>query len=60
GTGRGTEEDQMKRLLTLMVLGLFSAGMMTGCNTMAGAGKDMQGAGDKVEKTADKCSDGKC
>ncbi|WP_407465348.1 entericidin A/B family lipoprotein [Xanthomonas campestris pv. raphani] len=50
----------MKRLLTLMVLGLFSAGMMTGCNTMAGAGKDMQGAGDKVEKTADKCSDGKC
>ncbi|MDX6081432.1 entericidin A/B family lipoprotein [Xanthomonas campestris pv. incanae] len=50
----------MKRLLTLMVLGLFSAGMMTGCNTMAGAGKDMQGAGDKVEKTADKCSDSKC
>ncbi|MCL1560407.1 entericidin A/B family lipoprotein [Xanthomonas nasturtii] len=50
----------MKRLLTLMALGLFSAGMMTGCNTMAGAGKDMQGVGDKVEKTADKCSDGKC
>lgn len=24
----------MKRLLTLMVLGLFSAGVMTGCNTV--------------------------
>ncbi|CAD0355669.1 entericidin A/B family lipoprotein [Xanthomonas hortorum pv. cynarae] len=50
----------MKRLLTLMVLGLFSAGVMTGCNTMAGAGKDMQGAGEKVEKKTDNCSDGKC
>ncbi len=43
----------MKRLLTLMVLGLFSAGVMTGCNTVAGAGKDLQGAGGKVEKTAE-------
>jgi len=50
----------MKRLLTLMVLGLFSVGIMTGCNTVAGAGKDMQRAGDKVEQTAEKCSEGKC
>ncbi|MFA0924434.1 entericidin A/B family lipoprotein [Xanthomonas fragariae] len=50
----------MKRLLTLMVLGLFSVGVMTGCNTVAGAGKDIQRAGSKVEKKADNCSDGKC
>ncbi len=50
----------MKRLLTLMVLGLFSVSIMTGCNTVAGAGKDMQRAGDKVEQTAEKCSEGKC
>ncbi|KLD77925.1 entericidin A/B family lipoprotein [Xanthomonas hyacinthi] len=50
----------MKRLLTLMLLTLFCAGMLTGCNTMAGAGKDMQEAGQKVEHKADDCSDGKC
>ena len=50
----------MKRLLTLMMLTLFCAGMLTGCNTMAGAGKDMQKAGQKVEHKADDCSDGKC
>ncbi len=50
----------MKRVLTLMMLGLFSAGLLSGCNTMAGAGKDMKGAGEKVENTADKCADGKC
>jgi predicted small secreted protein len=50
----------MKRLLTMLLFGLFSVGVMSGCNTMAGAGKDIKGAGQKVEKTADKCSDGKC
>ena len=50
----------MKRLMSLAMLALFSVGMLSGCNTVAGAGKDMQGAGEKVENTADKCSDGKC
>ena len=50
----------MKRLLTLMMLTLFCAGMLTGCNTMAGAGKDMQKAGEKEEDKAGDCSDGKC
>ncbi|MFC6840517.1 entericidin A/B family lipoprotein [Xanthomonas theicola] len=50
----------MKRLLTSMLLTLFCAGMLTGCNTMAGAGKDMQKAGEKVEDKAGDCSDGKC
>jgi len=39
---------------------MFSVGLLSGCNTVAGAGKDVQGAGEKVEKTANKCSDGKC
>ena len=50
----------MKRLMTLAMLGMFSVGLLSGCNTVAGAGKDVQGAGEKVEKTANKCSDGKC
>ncbi|MCW4456397.1 entericidin A/B family lipoprotein [Flavobacterium sp. MXW15] len=49
-----------KRVLILMMLGLFSAGMLSGCNTVAGAGKDMQKAGEKVEDKAEDCSDGRC
>ena len=50
----------MKRLLMLALVGAFSVGMLGGCNTMAGAGKDMQKAGEKVEDKAQDCKDGKC
>ncbi|MBD9535805.1 entericidin, EcnA/B family [Stenotrophomonas sp. ATCM1_4] len=50
----------MKRVLMLALLGMFSVGMLSGCNTVAGAGKDMQKAGEKVEDKAKDCSDGKC
>ncbi|MCC7633058.1 entericidin A/B family lipoprotein [Stenotrophomonas rhizophila] len=50
----------MKRVISLLLLGLFSTAMLSGCNTMAGAGKDMQKAGEKVEDKAGDCSDGKC
>jgi predicted small secreted protein len=41
-----------KRLVYLMVLALFSLNFLTACNTVAGAGKDIKGAGDKIEDTA--------
>jgi entericidin A len=50
----------MKRIIALTLLTLFSAGMLTGCNTMAGAGKDVQKAGEKVEDKAQDCKDGRC
>lgn len=50
----------MKRVLMLALLGMFSAGMLSACNTVAGAGKDMQKAGEKVEDKAKDCRDGKC
>lgn len=50
----------MKRVMILVMLGMFSAAMLSGCNTVAGAGKDLQGAGEKVEDKAHDCSDGKC
>ena len=50
----------MKRLLMFALVGAFSVGMLSGCNTMAGAGKDMQKAGEKVEDKAQDCKDGKC
>ena len=50
----------MKRLLALMVLSMFSISMLSGCNTMAGAGQDVQKVGEKVEDKAQDCKDGKC
>ncbi|MCC4621309.1 entericidin A/B family lipoprotein [Xanthomonas codiaei] len=44
----------MKRAIVLLVLSVFSVGMLSGCNTVAGAGKDVQGAGEKVEDAARK------
>jgi predicted small secreted protein len=50
----------MKRLMALLLLALFSAGFLSACNTVAGAGKDVQSAGEKVEDKAEDCKDGKC
>jgi len=50
----------MKRLITLMLLAMFSMGTLTACNTMAGAGKDIEKVGDKIEDKAEDCKDGKC
>ncbi len=50
----------MKRLMALLLLALFSMGFLSACNTMAGAGKDVQSAGEKVEDKAEDCKDGKC
>jgi predicted small secreted protein len=50
----------MKRLIAISILACFSFGMLTACNTMAGAGKDVQKAGEKVEQKAEDCKDGHC
>lgn len=50
----------MKRIIALTLLSLFSLSMLSACNTMAGAGKDVQKAGEKVEDKAEDCKDGKC
>ncbi len=44
----------MKRLVALMLLSVFSIAVLSGCNTVAGAGKDVQKAGEKVEDAAKK------
>lgn len=50
----------MKRLMTLLMLAMFCTGMLAGCNTMAGAGKDVQKAGEKIEDKAQDCKDAHC
>lgn len=43
----------MKRLIALMVLAMFSVAFLGACNTMKGAGQDVQKAGEKIEDKAD-------
>ncbi len=42
----------MKRLTALMLLAMFTVGTLTACNTMKGAGQDVQKVGEKVEESA--------
>lgn len=42
----------MKRLSCVLLLSLMSMALLAGCNTIAGAGKDVQKAGEKVEDAA--------
>ena len=50
----------MKRIASLLLLAAFSMSALTACNTVAGAGKDVQKVGEKVEEKAQDCKDGKC
>jgi predicted small secreted protein len=54
------KENSMKRLFALAILACFSTTTLTACNTMAGAGKDVQKAGQKVEQKAEDCKDAHC
>jgi predicted small secreted protein len=54
------KQSAMKRTFALMLLALFSMNMLAACNTVAGAGKDVQKAGEKVEDKAEDCKDSHC
>lgn len=43
----------MKRTISLALLALFSLNFLVACNTVKGAGKDVQKVGEKVEGAAD-------
>ncbi len=50
----------MKRLIALMLMAMFATASLAACNTMAGAGKDVQKVGQKVEQKAEDCKDAEC
>ena len=50
----------MKRMIAVVMLAMFSTAMLSACNTMAGAGKDVQKAGEKIADKAQDCKDGRC
>jgi len=52
--------SHMKRLIAVILLAMFSTTALTACNTMAGAGKDVQKVGEKVEQKAEDCKDAEC
>jgi entericidin A len=37
-----------------IIAAMLAIGVMAGCNTMAGAGKDVQSVGDSLENSAEK------
>jgi predicted small secreted protein len=41
----------MKKLIAVFAL-MFAAGVMAGCNTVAGAGKDIERGGEQLQDTA--------
>ncbi len=43
----------MKRNLAILLLALLATTMLGGCNTVEGAGKDMEKAGEEVQDAAD-------
>ena len=43
----------MKRTTALLLLALFTAGTLSACNTMKGAGQDVQKVGEKMEDGAE-------
>ena len=43
----------MKRITALLLLTLFSAGLLSACNTTKGFGQDLQKVGEKMEDAAE-------
>lgn len=54
------KRSALKRIAALLMLALFSSSVLTACNTMAGVGKDVEKAGDKIEDKAEDCKDANC
>jgi predicted small secreted protein len=44
----------MRRVVTNVFLGLVSAAVMSGCNTIEGIGRDVKKGGEVIEKASEK------
>ncbi|MBF8222936.1 entericidin A/B family lipoprotein [Halomonas sp. 328] len=43
----------MKRMLAALMLSLFMLSLLSGCNTMRGAGEDIQKGGEAIQRQAE-------
>lgn len=47
----------LKRISATAFLSLFFAGLLVGCNTMEGAGEDLERGGEKIQEKANDAKD---
>jgi len=43
----------MKRTVSILLLSLFSLSLLSGCNTVRGAGEDIERGGEAIQRSAD-------
>lgn len=41
----------MKRMLAIILLSLFTLSLLSGCNTMRGAGEDIEEGGEAIQRS---------
>ena len=51
--GSPYEEIAMKRLIPLVLLALTTLSFLSACNTIEGAGRDIEEAGEEIQEEAD-------
>ncbi|MDI5890380.1 entericidin A/B family lipoprotein [Halomonas rhizosphaerae] len=42
----------MKRMISLIVVSLFTLSLLSGCNTMRGAGEDIEEGGEAIQRSS--------
>ncbi|MCA1768681.1 MAG: entericidin A/B family lipoprotein [Halomonas sp.] len=43
----------MKRTMAIVMLSLFTLSLLTGCNTIRGAGEDIESGGEAIQRSTD-------
>lgn len=43
----------MNRTMAIVLLSLFTLSLLSGCNTMRGAGEDIESGGEAIQRSAD-------
>ncbi|MFC2992759.1 MULTISPECIES: entericidin A/B family lipoprotein [Halomonas] len=43
----------MKRTMAIMLLSLFTLSLLSGCNTIRGAGEDIESGGEAIQRSTD-------
>lgn len=50
--GNGNEDAIMKRMISLILVSLFTLSLLSGCNTMRGAGEDIEEGGEAIQRSS--------
>lgn len=49
--GNGNEDANMKRTISLILVSLFTLSLLGGCNTIRGAGEDIEEGGEAIQRS---------